>query len=477
MSILEQNGDEICSVVGSNNYIEHHSNALAEINEKEELAEYELRTEKWDLPVIATTMVQFFNALFSGKMSAVRRFHRLKNSTIIIDEVQSIPIKCINIFNIAVNFLSKICNCTIVLCSATQPVFEDTKYPLLIDENSSMTGDYSSDFEIFKRAEIISHLTKYDMTYSETADICYNEYNKNGNVLIIVNTKKAAKTIYELMRNKQYSNNPTIIHLSTNMCAQHRKDKITEIRNCLKENIPIICVTTQLIEAGVDVSFKSVVRSLSGLDNISQAAGRCNRHGESKTLRPVNIVGIKEENVTMLKDITEAQVVSRYMINKNSEQDFSSPQVLSEYYKILFDNRKSEMDYNCSNNETILNLLSTNSKRYTGGVENQYFAQAFKTAGNEFDLIDTETQGIIVPYNEEAKEIINQLEKAVDYKDIKRLLRIAQKYTINVHDNTFKKLFSDGVIKQKGMVYVLEEDNYDSETGLLTEPQNKVLIF
>ena len=478
MSILEQNGDEIRSISGDENYIEHHSNAFAEIDGKEELAEYELRTEKWDLPVVATTMVQFLNSIFSGKMQSVRRTHRLKNSVIIIDEVQSIPIKCINILNLAINFLSKICNCTIVLCSATQPVFEETEYPLLVDENSSMTGDYSVDFEIFKRTKIIAHITKYDKTYAETADFCYNEYNKNGNMLIIVNTKNSAKAIYELMKDKEYSDNPQIIHLSTNMCAQHRKDKIAEIRKCLKNGTPIICITTQLIEAGVDVSFKCVVRSLAGLDNISQAAGRCNRHGENDMICPVYIVGIKEENVSMLKDIKEAQTVSRYMINKNSEQDFSSPQILSEYYKILFDNRKSEMNYNCSNNETILGLLSTNSRRYTGGVENQYLAQAFKTAGDEFDVIDTESQGVLVPYNEEAKRIINQLEKETDIKRASKLLRTAQKYMVNVYTYALKKMVDEKIIRQTNSIFILEESNYNGQIGLISEPQPKeVMIF
>ena len=341
-----------------------------------------------------------------------------------------------------------------------------------------MTGDYSVDFEIFKRTKIIPHITKYDKTYAETADFCYNEYNKNGNMLIIVNTKNSAKAIYELMKDKEYSDNPQIIHLSTNMCAQHRKDKIAEIRKCLKNGTPIICITTQLIEAGVDVSFKCVVRSLAGLDNISQAAGRCNRHGENDMICPVYIVGIKEENVSMLKDIKEAQTVSRYMINKNSEQDFSSPQILSEYYKILFDNRKSEMNYNCSNNETILELLSTNSRRYTGGVENQYLAQAFKTAGDEFDVIDTESQGVLAPYNEEAKRIINQLEKETDIKRASKLLRTAQKYMVNVYPYALKKMVDEKIIRQTNSIFILEESNYNGQIGLISEPQPKeVMIF
>ena len=196
MSILEQNSDEIRAIAGDENFLEHHSNALAETETENELAEYELRTEKWDSPVIATTMVQFLNALFSGKTSAVRRMHRLSKSVIIIDEVQSVPLKCVNMFNLAVNFLSKICDCAIVLSSATQPVFECTRFPVILDENFSMTGDCSKDFEAFRRTEIVAKLNKYGYTYKEAAEFCYDKYKENGNLLVVVNTKSSALELY-----------------------------------------------------------------------------------------------------------------------------------------------------------------------------------------------------------------------------------------------------------------------------------------
>ena len=185
MSILEQNSDVLSEIAGEEYFTEHHSNILAEIETEEELCEYELRTEKWDMPVIATTMVQLLNALFLGKMSAIRRMHRLAESVVIIDEVQSIPLKCVHLFNLAINFLTYICGTTVVLCSATQPTVEQAEFPLLLDEVSSMTGDTTHDFEVFHRTEILPKVSPYGLTYEEAADFCKEKFAQSGNFEVV----------------------------------------------------------------------------------------------------------------------------------------------------------------------------------------------------------------------------------------------------------------------------------------------------
>lgn len=474
MSILEQNSDVISSISGAENFIEHHSNILIEKDNYEEYSEYELRTEKWDLPVIATTMVQFFNTIFSAKMQSVRRMHRLANSVIIIDEVQSVPIKCINMFNLAMNFLSKICGCTIVLCSATQPSFEDVQYPLMIDENDSITGDCSLDFQIFKRTDIIPKIVKYGMTYEEVAEFCHQEYEKAGNILVILNTKKSAKTIYELMKDMSYSNCPRIIHLSTNMCPAHRRKIIKDMKTYLNE--PIICITTQLIEAGVDISFKCVVRSLAGLDNAVQAAGRCNRHGENPEICPVYVVNIKDEQIGKLKDIQKAHITSYNIIQDNSEEDLSNQNILSKYYKELFKSVEKDMNYSIpEENENLITLISTNKNRYSPSSNNKniYFAQAFKTAGTAFDFIDSPTIGVIVPYNDEAEEMICELESDIEPRKAIQILRKLQQYTVNVYRSMLEILKQNEIIRltasKTNPVYILRKENYNSETGIELE--------
>ena len=306
--------------------------------------------------------------------------HRLNKAVIIIDEVQSVPIKCVNLFNLAMNFLTNICGAAVVLCSATQPVNEETDHPLMVDENSSMTCDYRTDFEIFKRTEIIPCIDPYGYTYDEAAFFCMEKFHSAGNLLAIVNTKAAALRLYKLISEK-CGDKAEVIHLSTNMCPQHRRDKISRIRELLYEKKPVVCVTTQLIEAGVDISFQCVVRSAAGLDSAAQAAGRCNRHGEAEKLCPVYIIKLKEEKIGSLKDITAAQGIALQMIDSGKYKDYQSADTISDYFRMLFRARRKDLSYNTYDNETLVNLLSLNKHRYEMVTKvkcNPYAAQAFK---------------------------------------------------------------------------------------------------
>lgn len=486
MSILEQNSDEIQSIAGDDYFLEHHSNILQEIDGKEELEEYELRSEKWDSPVIATTMVQFFNSLFLDKNSSVRRMHRLSNAVIIIDEVQSVPLKCVNLFNLAVNFLTKICKSTVVLCSATQPVFENGEYPLMLDEKRSMTGDYSKDFDIFKRTEIIPCLKKEGYTYEDSAEFCFKKFLENGNLLVVVNTKASAKTLYELIKAKNEScqnlQKAEIVHLSTNLCPQHRREIICRIKKLLKEKKRIICITTQLIEAGVDISFSGVVRSLAGMDNAAQAAGRCNRNGEVNRVCPVYIIDIRDERLSNMEDVKSAQSISRLIINNENTTDLLAVDTMSRYFEKLYKDNKSILSYNFKESEisdTILNLLSLNSlRKSTNNRNNRFCSQAFKTAGENFKFINKATETIIVPYNEEAKELILDLNSDITPLEAVDLMRKAQKYTVGIYENLKKKISeSGGIIQLRCGAVALNSEFYDDIIGVTAEGKKKEVLM
>ncbi|MDE7230061.1 MAG: CRISPR-associated helicase/endonuclease Cas3, partial [Oscillospiraceae bacterium] len=238
MSILEQNSDVIKEIVGEDNLLEHYSDFAQTIDNSEELNEYELRTDKWDSPVISTTLVQFLNSIFSNKTASVRRFHRLANSVIIIDEVQAIPIKCVNLFNLAMNFISRICGTVVVLCTATQPCFDNTEYPIELDEISEMNPDFKEDLIHFHRTELISACRVEQYTYEEAVDFCAEKFDENGNILVVVNTKKSAAAIYSLLCEKYQNTGAEIIHLSTGMCPQHRRDAINNIKKKLEDDMP-----------------------------------------------------------------------------------------------------------------------------------------------------------------------------------------------------------------------------------------------
>ncbi|MDD2620953.1 MAG: CRISPR-associated helicase Cas3', partial [Syntrophomonadaceae bacterium] len=285
-TIIDQNAREIKDILGHDEMIlEHHSNLVVDIDadNDDEQDKYKLLTERWDSPIILTTMVQFLDTLFSGGTQGVRRMHNLANSIIIFDEIQAIPIKCINIFNSAINFLANICNATIVLCTATQPLLSETEMPLKLSENPNMMANMHWKFEQFKRVKLVDERLIGGYSAATLKDFILDKMDKVESVLVILNTKNAAKKVFnelkkantDLPKEKQ----SLIYHLSTNMCPSHRMKSLEDMRECLGHQ-RVICISTQLIEAGVNISFGCVVRSLAGLDNIAQAAGRCNRHGE-----------------------------------------------------------------------------------------------------------------------------------------------------------------------------------------------------
>ena len=491
MSILEQNSAHIEEIAGSDCFLEHYSDAMQqkyETLDDNEYHDYELRTELWDSPVIATTMVQFLDTLFLDKTASVRRMHRFSKSVIIIDEVQSVPRACIYPFNLAMNFLSKICGAAIVLCSATQPPFETMPaYPILLDENSGMTGDTKEDFDVFARTKIIPKLNEGKYTYTMAADFVLECLKGNGSVLFVANTKDAAREIYLELKNSisDMENPPELIHLSTNMCPAHRRKMIERMTDLLKDkNKPLICVTTQLIEAGVDVSFGCVVRSLAGMDNAAQAAGRCNRNGEFNRICPVYIIELAEEKLGPLREIQDSKDASRellYKMDKRKDDDFLSPESMTEFFDVLFNSvlaaDSNRLSYPLKNkDETLLNLISLNDN-YIKLLDHEkqktcrYSMQAFKTAGENFHVIDDITRDLFVPFNEDAEELLVKLDSELSPADALEALRQAQKYVVGIYPNLWQKLSDDHAIAElKCGGYRLKGEYYSKEFGVTEKP-------
>lgn len=482
-SILEQNSDAWKEIIGEEYLLEHHSDILSEMRKEEEIAEYELRSEKWDVPVIATTLVQFLNTFFFYRMDSVRRMHRLCNSVIIIDEVQSIPVKCISLFNLAMNFLKEIGKSCIVLCSATQPTFEKVKYPLIIDENASMTGDYSNDFMEFKRNQILSGITAGGYSYEEAADFCIQKFEQEGNVLFVVNTTMAANRIYQQVNEKKLENTK-IIHLSTKMCPEHRRDCIRELKTALEKHQQVICVTTQLIEAGVDISFPCVIRSLAGLANAAQAAGRCNRSNEYGRCCNVYLINLNEERLGNLKEIQMGQQVTRQMLESGRYSDMQAVETLSNYFEKYYQEMKTELDYNTEDmgvQTDLLDLFSLNEARCSAWMTDQinfYNRQAVNTAGHLFKVIEDHAMSAIVPYNDEAKRIIDCLRSVNHSYEWDKKLREAQKYTVDLNKRTERLMLDARAIEQlPSDVYVLDERYYDSDYGIQTEGKSMSFLM
>lgn len=479
MSILEQNSDVIKEIAGDDNILEHYSDFAADIEDENEYSEYQLRTQHWDEPVITTTMVQFLNTLFSGKSSSVKRMHRLSNAVIIIDEVQSVPLRCTSLFSLAVNFLTKVCGSTVVLCSATQPTFDKNERRLLPDDKFDMTGDYSEDFKVFRRTELKPALEKYGHDFDSAADFCEERFEENGDMLLVVNTKKQVLEMYGRLK-ERLGERAYVIHLSTNMCPAHRKKRIGTLRRFLRRGLPVVCVTTQLIEAGVDISFSCVIRALAGLDNAAQAAGRCNRGGEKGRLCPVYIINFKDENLGSLNEIKSAEEISDNIITCNKDADLLSVEVQSSYFRQLFAKHSQELDYP-ANGTTLLDLLSLNKVNWEAhsSADNWLISQAFKTAGELFAVIDSHTEDLLIPYNAKAQKLIDQLDREHTPKETAAYLRQAQRYSVSVYVGTKLSLIEAGALRTNiNGLLVLNERFYSSEFGVTVEgAEMECLIF
>lgn len=298
--ILEPTKDDRGRVV-----LEHHSNLTPEQQGWKE----KMLTENWDSQVVLITSVQLLEALFGGGTRGARRMHQLANAVLIFDEIQTLPVNCVHLFCNAMNFLVEHCGSTVVLCTATQPLLnrvDQSKGALKFTKDDDLMPDVKGLFDDLKRVEVMNQRKPGGWTDEEIARLALDEVVQSGSCLVIVNTKKSAQALYRLCRE---AGGIQHFHLSTSMCPAHRKEILDKIRKLLDDESPVLCVSTQLIEAGVDVDFGAVIRYTAGLDSIAQAAGRCNRNGKQKDTdgNPkagrVHVVNPAVENVDRLKDI------------------------------------------------------------------------------------------------------------------------------------------------------------------------------
>ena len=474
ISILDQNADVIREALQCNEIVlEHHSNVVLD-DEEDEIRRHELFAATWDAPVIITTMVQFLNTLFSGKTTCIRRFQSLCNSVIIIDEVQSVPSRMLSLFNLAINFLSKVCHATVLLCSATQPGFEITDHALHIDGNIIDKDDYNKSAPIFKRTEV---LDKGNYKLSEIPDVIQSIGMQCSSILVICNKKVEALEIYNSLKG---FGDFKYFHLSSSMCVAHRKKLLEDMKRELDLNQKIICISTQVIEAGVDISFSAVVRFAAGMDNVVQAAGRCNRNGESDGLGQVYVVNCTDESLTKLPDIADQKSAAIELLAQfrripgDYDNDLTSDASIEYYYKTLYRNmKKGQQDLHIKgSSSSIFELLSDNRQFVASNASSaEYFTrQAFKTAGELFNVFDSAEYSVIVPY-QDGKQIIIELgsERALrDPMYRKQLLDKSHDYTVSLFKYQYDVLKDKGVLNyiSDGLVLTLNSEYYNLETGL-----------
>lgn len=477
-SILEQNTADMIDAVGNEKWVlEHHGEVVPE--DEEESLRYERLIENWDeVPIVATTAVQFFHTLFKEKKRNLRRFHALCNSVIILDEVQAFPQKVMALFNLSVNFLTEVCGSVVVLCTATQPLTEAVPRNKMM-KTTLMTQPLSV-YEPFFRRVVFEDRTeggtrRWDI--EETAEFVRKKADSEGQVLAIFNTKAAAKQVYDRVKGTVEGE---VFHLSTSMCAAHRNDVLKKVKEALKTGKKVTCISTQIVEAGWDVSFQCVIRSMAGLDSLIQAAGRCNRNGVGK-MGTVILIQLKEtaENVSSLPEIREAQEAMRQVLNsyrKNCEYDgerLDSEKMIERYYT-AYSRNQSICCYpvKVKGMQTdVVDLLSDNKLFERSRKYGPCLRQAFQTAGAAFSLIE-EQRGtdVVVPYGD-AGVLLDTLGHAAESEERKRLMRKLQRYIVNIPEYLLNKMGRGVVFQREDGILVLDDRYYDAQTGVKQEPE------
>jgi CRISPR-associated endonuclease/helicase Cas3 len=473
--ILEPSGIEFASVV-----LEHHSN----LTPLKQTWKSKILSENWDAPVVFTTAVQVLEALFGSGTRAVRRMHQMANSVLIFDEIQTLPVRCVHMFNNALGYLVEQCGASIVLCTATQPLLHQVdanKGAIRLGGDAEIMRDVAELFTQIPRYEVYDRRKPGGWDHAEAAALAVAETRELGSCLVVVNTKREALSIYR--ESKAGRSDITVRHLSTGMCPAHRMNILNELKEHLRHT-PVICVSTQLIEAGVDISFGSAIRALAGIDSIAQTAGRCNRNGE-RDLGRVHVINLAGELPKQLSDIRVAQEAAQRVLDENAAKDerrkldLTNPGVIEQYFHYYFFDRRDEMDYpvgpeQAERDDTLLNMLSQNSLAVAGCTPRPliYLRHAFKTASEAFQAIDASTRGVVVPYGSEGKAVIGELCGAYELMKQTNLLKRAQQFTINVFPYVLDRLQQTRAVyeAQEGTgLLCLHEKYYNDEFGLNEE--------
>ncbi|MBF0097909.1 MAG: CRISPR-associated endonuclease Cas3'' [Magnetococcales bacterium] len=501
-TILEQNAKVVRAILEPGDVepdsvvLEHHANLLPEV----QTWRAKMLAENWDVPVVFTTSVQLLESLFGAGTRGARRMHRLANAVLIFDEIQSLPVKCIHLFNNAINFLVEVCNSSVVLCTATQPLLDSVdaeKGAANLSGEHELMPDVTGLFEDLRRVEVRDQQREPGgWTASEIADLALRELQRAGSCLVVVNTRSMARELSVLVR--QGGGGVPVYHLSTHMCPAHRSAVLGTLCALLKENKPVLCISTQLIEAGVDVDFASVIRLTAGLDSIAQAAGRCNRHGHRER-GVVHVVNARDEKLGKLEEISIARDKAMRVLDDFREwpdrfdNDLIGLKAMRWYYQNYFFARQSEMDYqldarNVGRDDSLLNLLSRNTacvgeyNRRNGKWPPIVLRQSFMTAEKNFAVIDdAPTQGVIVPYGQEGGAIIGELCAVYQPERAFLLLRRAQRFSVNLFQHLINELIDRGVVREiqsgTGILYLTDASYYSNLFGVSTSPEGEMELL
>lgn len=445
-SIIEQNASvyrSIFSTLGDGVVLEHHSNVDPEA--ESETTRSRLQSENWDAPIVVTTNVQFFESLFASRTSRCRKIHRIARRVIILDEVQSLPVELLKPTLLAIRELVETLGCTVLLCTATQPamIYRD-EFPIGLHGIHSIIPDVSALHQRLNRTTVhrIGKLTDSELTA---------RLDDEKQVLCIVNTRPHAAEIFTglTLLDGTY-------HLSTRMCAAHRIEVLeTQIRPRLKSGKRCRVVSTQLIEAGVDVDFPVVYRAICGLDSLTQAAGRCNREGRRDQ---GDVYFFESEQPPPVGMLRQAADTGRELLDQFD--DLLSPDAVEAYFRLHYWKRKDTWD-----KHQVLDAVgrSPNSMQFQ-----------FREIAERYRFIVDGSVPVLVPWGDGESAVL-ALEDP--YRPPSRSdWRKIQRYTVSVRAHELRRLIEVGAIAKHHECWVLTQMHlYDNKMGLNLQKADGVL--
>jgi len=443
-SIVTQTAQIYRSIFGENNVVEQHSNLDEDINTQER----KLAAENWDAPIIVTTNVQLFESLYSNRTSQCRKLHNIVNSIIILDEAQMLPPEFLKPVLSVLRGLVENFNVSLLFSTATQPAltgriggkgqyaFEGigTGYVReIVSDNQKLAED-------LRRVKI-----KLPENINEPNEwkLIADELTQHEQVLCIVNTRKQCRELYDLMPEGA-------IHLSRLMCTAHIMDTIKEIKLRLSEKKPVRVISTQLIEAGIDIDFPVVYRAVAGLDSIAQSAGRCNREGK---LNQENRLGLMK--VFVPPDGTPSGLIRKgadtfkELLTTKQSDSLLEPQTFIDYFKLFYCKIEN------FDKPDIKNLL------WDDGIDMKF---QFATASGKFRLIDDKNFHTILVNYKDGDDLIQLLKRKGPES---WLMRKLQHYAVSVNERDFGEIKKAGLIVEMHGCWIQDYSNlYDSHSGL-----------
>lgn len=441
LSIIDQTAKELKSIFKDHDVIlEHHSNVIYEGKESEE--EYyckdpkQLATENWDYPIVVTTTVQFFESLFSNQRSKCRKLHNLQDSIVIFDEIQTLPVHLAECTMKMLNDMLHLCRCSILFCTATQPNFQTRSDFKGIDHIVPLVENPMAIFAATKRVEYYP-IADYEVQSIDS--IAQKVCEEKESVLIVCNTKKKAKALFDSIKEK---GNMQVLHLSTNMCQKHRMVVVDKVKGKLKNGEKLILCSTQLIEAGVDMDFPIVFRELAPLESIIQSAGRCNREGKLEKGK-VFLFQLEEKGQPSAEYKTFTQFAQ--LCYHNNENRLTDADFYAEYYTDIVKLYAPE-DTITPKREKLM----------------------FQDVANIYHIIDSSATSLFVyRYNEESLQLYKEI-TGKEYLSRKDYQQIAQ-YCVQVY-NKFERDNSDKIAETTNGVKIWS-GAYSEEFGLSNEEE------